>query len=283
MQPEVAGSAIETRGAAVPLNKLRLSGVAYLNARPVLHGLIWRSAPPCVAMDVPSALAEQLVAGRRDAALAPVATLALRPDLELVPGICIGADGPVASVFIVSERPLQELDTLLLDTHSRTSVVLTGLLVKHLRRGQSIEYQQADHARMAREVRGRTGALVIGDAAVAMRDSYNHVLDLGEQWKLWTGLPFVFAGWVAQRGVLGFAARQLLERSLQAGLEARPGIAHEWARQHGGEAEWHLRYLTEHIRYRLDERFEAGLREFLDRAAAEKLLDPVTVRFAGAS
>jgi len=131
-------------------------------------------------------------------------------------------------------------------------------------------------------VRGATGAVVIGDHALAMRDKYAHVLDLGEAWKQWTGLPFVFAAWIAQRGVIDPALEEVLARSLAHGLAARREIAHLWAAQHGGEPAFFEHYLTEHVRYTLDERFRAGLVEFLGRAQAANLLGPVTPSFYGA-
>lgn len=268
--------------ASLPEPGVRVGGVTYLNAWPVLYGLMLGRESAQVRMAFPSVLAERLVTRQCDLALAPVATLALRADFELMPGICLGADGPVASVLVVSERPIEELDLLLLDTQSRTSVVLAQLVAAHLRRGRALPVRAGDHASIERDVHGATGAVVIGDRALTVRDRYAHVLDLGEAWKAWTGLPFVFAAWIAQRGVLDSALADQLERSLEHGLAARREIAHLWAAQHGGEPAFFEHYLTEHVRYRLDQRFRAGLAEFLGRARAARLLAPVTLDFYGA-
>jgi predicted solute-binding protein len=259
----------------------RIGGVTYLNAWPVLFGLMLGREPAQLRMAYPSVLAERLVSRDCELALAPVATLALRSGFELAPRICIGADGPVASVLIVSERPIEELDTLLLDTQSRTSVVLAQLIASQLRKGRSIEVRAADHAIMEREVHGKTGTVVIGDRALELRDRYPHVVDLGEAWKQWTGLPFVFAAWIAQRGVLDEEWVQMLERSLAHGLAARREIAHLWAAQHGGDPVFVQHYLTQHIRYHIDDTYRAGLSEFLARASAAKLLAPVDLHFFG--
>lgn len=264
-----------------PALDVRIGGVTYLNAWPVLYGLMLGREPAQLRMAYPSVLAQRLVSRECDLALAPVATLARRPGFELAPRICLGADGPVTSVLIVSERPLQELDALLLDTQSGTSVVLAQLIAAELRGGRSIELRSADYARIDRECHGATGAVIIGDRAIEVRDRYAHVLDLSEAWQAWTGLPFVFAGWIAQRGVLNDERVEMLERSLEHGLAARREIAHLWVAQHGGDADSVQHYLTHHMRYRLDERFRAGLSEFLQRAAAAKLLDPVELRFYG--
>lgn len=261
------------------LARTRIGGVTYLNAWPVLYGLMLGREPAQLRMAYPSVLAEQLVAKTCDLALAPVATLALRAGFELAPHMCIGADGEVASVLIVAERALEDLDLLLLDTQSKTSVVLAQLVARELRKGRAIELRPGDTRFLEREVHGAVGALVIGDRALELRARYPHVIDLGAAWKSWTGLPFVFAAWIAQRGVLDDALVAMLSRSLEHGLAARREIAHLWAAQHGGEPAFFERYLTEHIRYRLDERFRAGLVEFLARGRAAGLLDAVELRF----
>ena len=184
-------------------------------------------------------------------------------------------------MLIVAERPIEELDLLLLDTASRTSVVLARLLADHLRKGKALAFEPGDHARMARDVHGSTGAVVIGDHALALRHRYPYVLDLAAAWKDWTGLPFVFAAWIAQRGVLDDALCAMLDHSLAYGLAARRDIAHMWAAQHGGSPDVFERYLTSHIRYRLDERFLAGMQEFFARAAHAELMPKVQIRFAG--
>ncbi|MET0340553.1 MAG: menaquinone biosynthesis protein [Polyangiales bacterium] len=259
----------------------RIGGVTYLNAWPVLYGLMLGREPAQIRMAYPSVLAERLATQQLDLALAPVATLALGPRFRLAPGICIGADGPVASVLVVSERPVEELELLILDTQSRTSVVLAQLVAAHLRKGRALPVEPGDHARIEREVRGTTGAVVIGDQALSLRARYPHVLDLGEAWRAWTGLPFVFAAWIAQHDVLDDALCAILDRSLAHGLAARREIAHLWAAQHGGEPAFFERYLTDHVKYRLDARFRAGLTEFLARGARAGLLPEVRLAFHG--
>lgn len=277
----MSNAALRDRSSVASVAQARIGGVTYLNAWPVLYGLMLGREPAHIRMAYPSVLAERLVSRECDIALAPVATLALRSGFELAPRICLGADGKVASVLIVSERPLNELDTLLLDTQSKTSVVLAQLLASHVRGGRSIALSPADHARIEREAHGATGAVVIGDRALAVRDQYAHVLDMGEAWQVWTGLPFVFAAWIAQRGVLDDALAETLERSLEHGLAARREIAHLWVAQHGGEPSAVEYYLTENMRYRLDERYRAGLSEFVARAQAAGLMDAVDLRFYG--
>jgi chorismate dehydratase len=259
----------------------RVQGVKYLNAWPPLYGLMTGREPERLRMALPSVLARRLVSREADVALAPVATLALG-SFELVRDICIGADGEVASVLIVGDVALEDMDRLLLDSSSGTSVVLAQLIAAHLRKGRAINVEAADPARIAQTVSGRTGAVIIGDDALRLRARYGYVLDLGAAWQAWTGLPFVFAAWIGQRGSVDRALSTMLRDSLAHGLNARREIAHLWAAQEGGEPAFYEHYLTHNVRYTLDVRFEAGLSEFLARAAKAKLLPEVTLRFADA-
>ena len=254
--------------AATLLDEPRIQGVKFLNAWPALYGLMLGKEPERVRMAVPSLLTERLLSGAVDVALAPVATLGLGERFEVVRGVCIGSDGPVASVLVVGEARLEDMELLLLDTTSRTSVVLAQLIAERLRSGRSLEVAAADHAQIESRVRGRVGAVVIGDHALSLRGQYPYELDLGEAWTAWTGLPFVFAAWIARQGATAAATCESLRSSLRYGLSARREIAHMWAAQAGGDPVFFERYLTENVRYELDERFEAGLREFLARAAS---------------
>jgi chorismate dehydratase len=269
------------RALAEPLVEPRIQGVAYLNAWPVLYGLMLGKEPERLRMALPSVLGQRLLRREVEVALAPVATLFLRQGFELVPGICLGADGSVLTVLIVGERPLEELTKLLLDTSSGTSVLLAQLVAQHRRKGRPIELEAAGPERIAREARGTTGGVLIGDPALAARGDFAYTLDLGAAWKAWTGLPFVFAAWIAQAGSLDARVIAMLEHSLEFGLAARREISHMWASQHGGDPAFYERYLCDHMRYRLEPAFEAGLSEFLARVAHAGLAAPAALRFAG--
>jgi chorismate dehydratase len=137
----------------------------------------------------------------------------------------------------------------------------------------------ADLAHLAAERDGaRPARLVIGDAALlltagprAAADArpapYAHVYDLGAEWKRWTGLPFVFAVWVAQRSA-PVAAALGVHAAL---IESRDwGLAHlpELARQAQAATGVPRRTCAEYFRgldYRLGPAHLAGLTEFFNR------------------
>jgi cyclic dehypoxanthinyl futalosine synthase len=264
--------------------RLRVVGVSFMNAQPHLHGLLTGLADERMHVELaePSELARRLFEDEADVGLSPVAPLATHGGLEIVPGVAIGCDGPVRSVKLVGEVPIEEADEILLDAASRTSVVLTRLIVRARCGGREPKYCARPAREIVQSVRGKTIGLLIGDIALETR-GFAYELDLGQAWKELTGLPFVFAVWAARPNVLSERDCLLLQGSLEAGLAVRPQIAQAWARGHGGDASAHLDYLNSAIRYQLDEPALEGLREFWRRAAEAGLLPETTLRFVGQS
>lgn len=250
----------------------RIATVGYLNALP-LTAKLDRSRYD-VSGDLPVRIAAQLAAREVDVALVPVAAVLDDPELRIVPGFAIGADGPVTSVLLVAETPPEEWTELLLDGASRTSqlltrVLLTGPFGERLRDDLVVRPIPPGQAREL--ARGTTASLVIGDPARELPARLTHRLDLGVLWKEWTGLPFVFAVWAAH-GDLDPAVRADLRAAGQAGLDARDELV---------ETDEDRDYLHNAIRYALDDRALMGLRRFAALARRAGQLPPGEVNLFG--
>ena len=256
--------------------KLRALGVAYLNARP-----LWESLKDDVRIDLdlarPSALARALAENEADVGLLPVAAAATIGELRLLRNMAIGARGKVRSVAIVSERPLHELDTIALDLSSRTSVVLARLLLA--RRKLAPHLFATDPEQAVAAVKGATGALVIGDAALDVETRFEHRLDLAEDWFEWTGLPFVFAAWFARPDAVDAHHEDIFRVAKQKGLARVDAIAAEHGARSGLDPASLRAYLTESIRYDLGDEELLGLERFWSEAADARLLPRTTARF----
>ncbi len=262
-------------------SRLRVAAVGYLNARPLYEGLDRDPASARLRLDcaVPSEVARRVAEDEADVALMPVAAAATIGDLRLVRGCAIASRGPVRSVVLVGDAPIDELDEIGVDLSSRTSVVLARLVLRARRRGGEPRLVGRAPREALEHVRGRTGALVIGDPALEVEGRHAHVVDLAQAWRELTGLPFVFAAWCGRPGALSGDDERLLERARALGLERRPAIAAEYAARTGLSASSLLSYLREAIAYELGDEERRGLERFYDEAARAGLLPPARVRF----
>lgn len=228
---------------------MRYGGVPYLNARPLLEGL----AP--LRLDVPSRLSARFLAGEFDAALLPVAAGALTGKPR-IGSLGIASFGRVDSVLLFLRRPPRSVRTLRLDPSSRTSRLLAQLILRAL------------HGVRPEIVEGDADAqLVIGDAALLRARGAEERLDLGEEWRRLTGLPFVFAAWYGDA-----AAVPALESAYARGSRRIDDYAREASAELGLPPETLRTYLTERIRFRIGSAEEAGLGRFLEESRGAGLL-----------
>ncbi|MFI9603148.1 menaquinone biosynthetic enzyme MqnA/MqnD family protein [Streptomyces sp. NPDC004069] len=188
-------------------NRPRVGHIQFLNCLPLYWGLARTGTLLDLELtkDTPEKLSERLVRGELDIGpITLVEFLKHADELVAFPDIAVGCDGPVMSCVIVSQVPLDRLDgaRVALGSTSRTSVRLAQLLLAE-RYGVTPDYYTCppDLSLMMQEAEA---AVLIGDAALRanLHDGPRYGLDvhdLGQLWKEWTGLPFVFAIWAARR------------------------------------------------------------------------------------
>lgn len=234
------------------LARLRIGCVKYLNARPLIDRY-----PGPVDFAHPSELAVGMLENRLDAALVPVFEGLRHNDYLLVDGVAIAADGPVYSVFLAYQGELSQIRTISLDPASLTSVHLLQVLLAEFH-GLHPEYRSA-----AEDSGAADGELLIGNQAIAFRDSApagTKFLDLAEEWKRCTGLPFVFALWLLRIDVPDGRAAADEFRALGAdGLQHLEEII---ATERTHSAAFARKYLTEHIKFGFRDREKQALHRF---------------------
>jgi cyclic dehypoxanthinyl futalosine synthase len=251
-----------------------------LNARPLVEGLDREPASSRVVLDcgTPAEVARRVAEDEADVALMPVAAAATLGDLRLVRGCAIGARGPVRSVVIAAERPIESLEEVAIDLSSRTSVVLARLMLR-ARTGREPRLVGCSPRDAIASVGGARGALVIGDPALDIEGRFPHVLDLGQAWLEHTGLPFVFAAWWGRAGSVSADEERLLVAAKNDGLGRRDAIADAHAERTGLPKPSLRAYLRDAIRYELGDDERRGLERFYEDAARARLLPPARVRF----
>lgn len=182
------------------LKKIRVAAVSYLNTKPLLYGLRHHEVRHQMELveDYPAKIAQMLIDDKVDVGLIPVAATLKLSDWHVVGDYCIGSEGAVASVCIFSEVPMEEVETVLLDYQSRTSVNLARVLLKEYWK-KSVRLVDASGEDYRSQLTGTTAGVVIGDRALEQRLRSKYIYDLGEVWKKHTGLPFVFAAWIANK------------------------------------------------------------------------------------
>jgi len=223
-----------------------------------------------ISYTLPSACAAELQAGRADIGIIPAAAYAQIPDLAVIPGVAIAARRPVRSILLVSQVPIEKIQSVALDTSSMTSVALTKVLFERwLGGGRSFTAMAPDLDAMLCD---HDAALVIGDTALKV-DRFKYLtLDLAEEWIRFTGKPFVFAFWAVRQAALEGSSVDLtaiFQASRDHGLqpESLLHIAREWAPRVGLSESEVRSYLTGSIHYQLDAGCIEGLQLFYRYAA----------------
>ena len=275
---------------------MRIGRIPYINCYPV-YGAIDRGIVHLDAIlvdGVPTDLNRRMADGELD--ISVVSAVEYARDSErylLLPDLAISCDGPVRSVMLFSRRPATELTgrSVIVSRSSMTSVALLELLFENVWRARP-QFVPGDAEVSDVKEEGRPDAdarLVIGDAALVLgcnhRERYPHVYDLGQAWKEWTGQPFVFAVWVAQRFTSvkeALVAHASLIASRDWGLSHLGDLAEQAHRATGVASDVCAEYLSG-LDYGLSYPHLAGLTEFYRRLVERGRIPNGTLTFLPAA
>jgi chorismate dehydratase len=243
------------------MNKIKISVVSYLNSKPFINGLQQSDLIEKIDLqsDIPSVCASKLIEGIVDIGLIPVAVLPKLKEKYIISDYCIGAVGKVASVNLYSDVPLSEIKVILLDYQSRTSVALLKILAKEFWKIKpnwvpaSLNFEN--------EIVGSTAALIIGDRTFGIENKYKFTYDLAEEWQKYTGLPFVFACWVANKQ-LPSEFISTFNNALKKGLDMRVELIKELEKSNVYNTDIGV-YLYQNINYHYDRDKKQALELFL--------------------
>lgn len=119
------------------------------------------------------------------------------PGSRIISDYGIAADGKVASVCIFSQVPIEDVTAVYLDYQSRTSVRLARVLLQRYWK-KKVDYLPATE-HFIEYINGPKAGVIIGDRALQQLNNFEYVYDLATVWKDFTGLPFVFAAWIATK------------------------------------------------------------------------------------
>ena len=222
-------------------------------------------------IDYPSKIASMLLDNTIDVGLVPVTVIPEMKEYYIISDYCIGCNGEVASVCLFSDVPLKQIEKILLDYQSRTSVELLKILIKEFWKiDVTIEPASKDYLS---NIKGTTAGLIIGDRSFEQRKTSKYVYDLGLEWKKFTGLPFVFAAWISNKKLdnnfiesFNDANRMGLQK-IDEFIEANPFSLFD------------LRsYYTSYINFILDENMQRGMDLFMKKLSVPQKLNNTLIK-----
>lgn len=240
------------------MDKIKISAVSYTNTKPFVYGLTQSHIVDEIdlSLDIPSECARKLINDEVDLGLVPVAALLQIPSYEIISDYCIGANGAVNSVFIFSDRPIDKIKILHLDPQSRTSNNLAKVLLKNYwKLNPELEVSEKEEHGQA--------FVEIGDRTFGKHDLYPFVYDLAQEWQNFTGLPFVFAVWAANKALpINFISS--FNKALEYGLDHRKEVISSLPKYCNFDI---ADYLIHRIDYNLTSEKRQALAKFLDLVA----------------
>lgn len=228
---------------------IKISAVSYTNTLPFIYGLKHSDIKNEIhlSLDVPAVCAQKLINNEVDLGLIPVAAIASLPKSFIVSNYCIGANGPVNSVFIFSNCPVGDIEFLQLDAQSKTSNQLALVLLKHYWKINPKIISNAGN--YSKSAEAKTAFVQIGDRTFGQQKNFAYSYDLAAEWKNFTGLPFVFAAWVSNKK-LEKSFIDKLDIAFKFGLNNRIEVLKQIAKIPNFDVE---DYLFHKIDYQLDD------------------------------
>lgn len=240
----------------------RIVAVSYLNTVPFIYGIEHADKMRAtLLLSPPSHCVTSFINGEADIALIPVAAIPAIKDAEIVTSYCIGASSPVRTVTVMSNHPMEEVKRVYLDSHSRTSALLTKILSDEYWE-ISPEWVELTHYGVVDHPREGDAFLLIGDKVFDYEGRFDYTHDLSVCWNKMTGLPFVFAAWVARKGTES-GLIEALNSSLEFGVQHISEAINYY--EHSGKP-YAYEYLTENIDFVFNEQKKRALSLFWEKA-----------------
>lgn len=246
-----------------PNQPFTIAGVSYLNTIPFVYGINHSGLLPDASLRlmVPSACARSLQLGQSQLALVPVGALHRLQPYRIISNYCIGAEGNVKTVLLLSNVPTSQITRIFLDGDSNTSVLLARVLAEKTWNIKPLWQHVSD---IPHTLNATDALVAIGDKTFSLQKQFTHITDLAGEWLKLTGLPFVFAVWVTRAELpVEFVARfnQALAygtNNIEKAIQAHGHIDLPTA-----EA---IKYLTSNINYDLTPEKMTALGMFLEMA-----------------
>lgn len=246
------------------MDKIRISAVKYANTYPFIYGLTESGFDKKIILetDHPADCASKLITGKVDIGLIPVASLPQMNEYHIISDYCIGANGSVRTVLLLSNCQFEEIETIFLDYRSRSSVALSKVLAKHFW-NREFRWMNTSRGFDFRNIGMKEAVVLIGDQCFEYEKSFRFKIDLALEWKDFSGLPFVFACWTANR-LLEKSFISEFNQALNLGVSNIEKVVIKFSGAGTITGDTLQKYLTDNIDYNLNEAKKKGMELFLE-------------------
>lgn len=249
------------------MGKIRISAVKYANTYPFMYGLVESGFEKKVILqtDHPADCAAKLIGDKVDIGLMPVASLPLLRGYQIISDYCIGAKKNVRTVLLLSNCPFGDIKTVFLDYRSRSSINLTKVLAKNAWK-REFKWVNTSKGFDFLNIGLNEAVVLIGDQCFEYENSFRNKLDLALEWEKFSGLPFVFACWTANKAIDSEFIKEFNE-ALRLGVNNIDAVVEKYGQTGVINGIVLKNYLEENIDYEFDDEKKKGLKMFLELMA----------------
>lgn len=243
--------------------KTKVSAVSYVNSYPFVYGLQQKEIARFIklSLDNPADCSYKLLKNQADIGLVPVVTLLDLDFYKILSEYCIGAVNNVQTVMLYSHSSLEQIDTVYLDGQSRSSNMLCRVLSKNYWKKEiQFIFNTSDELP---DLKPKEAAILIGDRVFQTKRGYTYKYDLSKEWNDFTGLPFVFAVWTANKE-LNPDFQKRFELAIEYGINHMDEAIETLAKEE--QKDILKDYYTKNISYIFDKEKEKGMNLFLELA-----------------
>jgi chorismate dehydratase len=233
-------------------HKIRISAVKYANTYPFIYGMAKTGFDKKIILetDHPAECAAKLIRGSVDIGLIPVAALSMMKEYYIITDYCLGAYGKVKTVMLMSNCPFEKIKSINLDYRSLSSINLVKILAKNAWK-KEFRWNNTSEGFDFINIPENDAVVLIGDQCFEYKNRYNFSIDLAEEWNKFTGLPFTFACWTANRKLDEKFIKDFND-ALGAGVKDIPAVIDRYGKTGIIRGKELKIYLTQNISYDLN-------------------------------
>lgn len=244
--------------------KIRISAVNFANTYPFMYGLTETGFDRKVILttDNPADCAANLISGKVDIGLIPVAALPSLKESYIITDFCLGAYGKVRTVMLLSNCPFDKIKRINLDFRSRSSVNLAKILAKNYWK-REFSWFNTDDGFDFINIQDDEANVLIGDRCFEYENRFRNRIDLAEEWFKFTGLPFAFACWTSNRKLDDEFLKEFND-ALATGVRNIPAVVEKYGKTGTIRGEDLRIYLTENMNFDLNDDKRKAIKLYLD-------------------